>query len=133
LRAISKNIRINGIISFHIGIKINPPPPLPSGERDGVRGRKRRSMVEPTNNLIEKIKQLIITRLKLVDMTPEMIENNAPLFGEGLGLDSIDALELVLGLEKEFGVIIPDAEVGKKVFQSVRTMAQYVLEQQGKV
>jgi acyl carrier protein len=95
--------------------------------------RKRRSMVEPTNNLIEKIKQLIITRLKLVDMTPEMIENNAPLFGEGLGLDSIDALELVLGLEKEFGVIIPDAEVGKKVFQSVGTMAQYVLEQQGKV
>jgi len=95
--------------------------------------RKRRSMVEPTNNLIEMIKRLIITRLKLVDMTPEMIENNAPLFGEGLGLDSIDALELVLGLEKEFGVIIPDAEVGKKVFQSVRTMAQYVLEQQGKV
>ena len=90
-------------------------------------------MVEPTNNLIEKIKQLIITRLKLVDMTPEMIESNAPLFGEGLGLDSIDALELVLGLEKEFGVIIPDAEVGKKIFQSVRTMAQYVLEQQGKV
>ena len=90
-------------------------------------------MVEPTNNLIEKIKQLIITRLKLVDMTPEMIENNAPLFGEGLGLDSIDALELVLGLEKEFGVVIPDAEVGKKVFQSVKTMAQYVLEQQGKV
>jgi len=90
-------------------------------------------MVEPTNNLIEKIKHLIITRLKLVDMTPEMIENNAPLFGEGLGLDSIDALELVLGLEKEFGVIIPDAEVGKKVFQSVRTMAQYVLEQQGRV
>lgn len=90
-------------------------------------------MVEPTNNLIGKIKQLIITRLKLVDMTPEMIENDAPLFGEGLGLDSIDALELVLGLEKEFGVIIPDAEVGKRVFQSVKTMAQYVLEQQGKV
>ena len=90
-------------------------------------------MVEPTNNLIEKIKQLIIARLKLVDMTPDMIENNAPLFGEGLGLDSIDALELVLGLEKEFGIIIPDAEVGKKVFQSVKTMAQYVLEQQGKV
>jgi len=90
-------------------------------------------MTDPDNVLIEKIKSLIITRLKLVDMTPEMIENNAPLFGEGLGLDSIDALELVLGLEKEFGVIIPDAEVGKKVFQSVTTMAQYVLEQQGKV
>jgi acyl carrier protein len=90
-------------------------------------------MIDPHNDLIEKIKNLIIQRLKLVDMTPEMIESNAPLFGEGLGLDSIDALELVLGLEKEFGVIIPDAEVGKKVFQSVKTMAQYVLEQQGKV
>jgi len=86
-------------------------------------------MVEPGNDLIEKIKNLIIQRLKLVDMTSEMIEADVPLFGEGLGLDSIDALELVLGLEKEFGVIIPDAEVGKKVFQSVRTMAQYVLDQ----
>lgn len=91
--------------------------------------RKRRSMAEVNSELIEKLKQLIITRLKLADMTPEMIETDAPLFGEGLGLDSIDALELVLGLEKEFGVVIPDAEVGKKVFQSVRTMAQYVLDQ----
>ena len=90
-------------------------------------------MAHPSNELIEKIKNLIIQRLKLVDMSPEMIENDVPLFGEGLGLDSIDALELVLGLEKEFGVIIPDAEVGKKVFQSVKTMAQYVLEQQGTV
>ncbi len=90
-------------------------------------------MAEPGNDLIEKIKQLIITRLKLVDLTPETIETDGPLFGEGLGLDSIDALELVLGLEKEFGVVIPDAEVGRKVFQSVRTMAQYVLEQQGRV
>ena len=87
-------------------------------------------MLQPNDHLIENIKHLIIQRLKLIDMTPEMIETDAPLFGEGLGLDSIDALELVLGLEKEFGVIIPDAEVGKKVFHSVRTMAQYVLEQQ---
>ncbi len=87
-------------------------------------------MVEPNHHLIDKVKQLIIGRLKLVDMTPEMIDDDAPLFGEGLGLDSIDALELVLGMEKEFGVVIPDAEVGKKVFQSVRTMAQYVLENQ---
>jgi len=89
-------------------------------------------MAELSNDLMEKVKHLIIQRLKLTEMTPDMIENDAPLFGEGLGLDSIDALELVLGLEKEFGVIIPDAEVGKKVFQSVRTMAQYVLDQQGR-
>ena len=86
-------------------------------------------MADPSDDLIEKIKNLIITRLKLVDLKPETIEPDAPLFGEGMGLDSIDALELVLGLEKEFGVMIPDAEVGRKVFQSVRTMAQYVLEQ----
>jgi len=90
-------------------------------------------MAELSNDLSEKVKHLIIQRLKLGERTPEMIETDAPLFGEGLGLDSIDALELVLGLEKEFGVIIPDAEVGRKVFQSVRTMAQYVLEQQGRV
>ena len=88
-------------------------------------------MVEPNDHLIEKIKQLIIQRLKLVDMTPEMIENDAPLFGEGLGLDSIDALELVLGLEKEFGVIIPDVEGGQEVCEYVRTVAQYVFENQG--
>jgi acyl carrier protein len=87
-------------------------------------------MAESNDHLVEKLKNLIIQRLKLTDMTPEMIETDAPLFGEGLGLDSIDALELVLGLEKEFGVSVPDAEVGKKVFQSVRTMAQYVEEQQ---
>ncbi len=89
-------------------------------------------MAEVNEELIVKLKQLIITRLKLMDMTPEMIDTDAPLFGEGLGLDSIDALELVLGLEKEYGVIIPDAEVGKKVFQSVRTMAQFVADQQGR-
>jgi acyl carrier protein len=86
-------------------------------------------MVEPKDDLIQGVRNLIIQRLKLVDMTPEMIDRDAPLFGEGLGLDSIDALELVLGLEKEYGVIIPDAEVGKRVFQSVRTIAQYILEQ----
>jgi len=86
-------------------------------------------MVEPRDDLIQGVKTLIIQRLKLADMTPEMIDGDAPLFGEGLGLDSIDALELVMGLEKEYGVIIPDAEVGKKVFQSVRTIAQYILEQ----
>jgi acyl carrier protein len=87
-------------------------------------------MAEPTDDLIQGVKRLIIQRLKLEDMTPEMIDAHAPLFGEGLGLDSIDALELVLGLEKEYGVIIPDAEVGKKVFQSVTTIARYILEQQ---
>lgn len=86
------------------------------------------TMAEVTEELILQLKKLIIERLKLEEVTPMDIGTDDPLFGEGLGLDSIDALELVLGLEKEYGVIIPDAEVGQKVFQSVRTIAQYVVE-----
>ena len=89
-------------------------------------------MAEVTEELIFQLKKLIIERLKLEEVTPGDIGTDDPLFGEGLGLDSIDALELVLGLEKEYGVIIPDAEVGQKVFQSVRTIAQYVVENRDK-
>ena len=89
-------------------------------------------MAEVTEEFILQLKKLIIERLKLEEVSPEGIGTDDPLFGEGLGLDSIDALELVLGLEKEYGVIIPDAEVGQKVFQSVRTIAQYVLENRDK-
>ncbi len=85
-------------------------------------------MAEVTEELILQLKKLIIERLKLEEILPEDIGTDDPLFGEGLGLDSIDALELVLGLEKQYGVIIPDAEVGQKVFQSVRTIARYVVD-----
>jgi len=88
-------------------------------------------MAGVTEELILQLKKLIIERLKLEEVSPEGIGTDDPLFGEGLGLDSIDALELVLGLEKEYGVIIPDAEVGQKVFQSVRTIAQYVVDNSG--
>jgi acyl carrier protein len=85
-----------------------------------------------TEELIQAVKKMIVERLKLEEITVGEIDTDAPLFGEGLGLDSIDALELVIGLEKEYGVSIPDAEVGKKVFQSVRTIAQYIVDNQGK-
>ena len=88
-------------------------------------------MAGVTDELILQLKKLIIERLKLEEVSPEDIGTDDPLFGEGLGLDSIDALELVLGLEKEYGVVIPDAEVGEKVFQSVRTIAQYVVDNSG--
>jgi acyl carrier protein len=87
-------------------------------------------MREITQELIMDVKRLIIERLKLEEITIEDIDTDDSLFGEGLGLDSIDALELVIGLEKEYGVSIPDAEVGKRVFQSVRTIAQYIVENQ---
>lgn len=79
--------------------------------------------------LIEKVKQMIIDSLRIEDMTPAEIDSDAPLFGEGLGLDSIDALQLVVSMEKEFGVVVPDAATGSKVFVSVRSMAGYIAEQ----
>jgi acyl carrier protein len=88
-------------------------------------------MPRVTEELMMDVKKLIIERLKLEEITAEDIDTDAPLFGEGLGLDSIDALELVIGLEKEYGVNIPDAEVGREVFQSVRTIAQYIVDNQG--
>jgi acyl carrier protein len=81
-----------------------------------------------TDELITKVKQLIIDSLRIEEMTPDDIETDAPLFGEGLGLDSIDALQLVVAMEKDFGVIVPDAETGAVVFQSVRSMARYIAE-----
>lgn len=77
--------------------------------------------------LMARVKRLIVDRLK-IEMDPAAIEDDAPLFGGGLGLDSIDALELVVGLEQEFKIRIPDQDVGKKVFASVRAIAQYVVE-----
>ena len=88
-------------------------------------------MSRVTEELLMAVKTLIIERLKLEEIAVADIETDAPLFGEGLGLDSIDALELVIGLEKEYGVSIPDAEVGREVFQSVRTIAQYIVDNQG--
>ncbi len=81
-----------------------------------------------SEELITQVKQLIIDSLRIDGMSPGEIETDAPLFGEGLGLDSIDALQLVVAMEKDFGVIVPDAETGAVVFQSVRSMAQYIAE-----
>lgn len=81
-----------------------------------------------TEELISEVKQLIIDSLRIEGMSPDEIESDAPLFGDGLGLDSIDALQLVVAMEKEYGVIVPDAATGTKVFQSVRSMAGYIAE-----
>lgn len=76
-------------------------------------------------NLAPRVKELIVRRLKL-DIDPKSIEDDAPLFGEGLGLDSIDALELVLGLEQEFGIKVEDEEVGVKAFASVNALVDFI-------
>ena len=81
-----------------------------------------------SEELIFQVKKMIIDCLRIDGMAPEEIDSDAPLFGEGLGLDSIDALQLVVAMEKEFGVVVPDAETGTKVFRSVRSMADYIAE-----
>jgi len=76
--------------------------------------------------LLSELKSRIIDSLRLQDLTPEQIDNDAPLFGAGLGLDSIDALELVVMLENHYGIVIKDIEEGRPAFQSVRTLAAFV-------
>lgn len=80
--------------------------------------------------LIQKLKIEIIKVLNLEEMEPEDIDSNDPLFGDGLGLDSIDALELIVLLEKNYGIKIEDPKDGKKIFFSLRTMAEYITEHQ---
>ncbi|MCU0460845.1 MAG: phosphopantetheine-binding protein [Bacteroidales bacterium] len=78
--------------------------------------------------LVQKLKEEIITALNLSEMKPENIDEKAPLFVDGLGLDSIDALELTVLLEKKYGLKIQTSEEGKKVLYSVRSMAEFIRE-----
>ena len=78
------------------------------------------------DELIAQLKNQIIEVLNLEDMTPEDIDANAPLFGDGLGLDSIDALELIVLLEREYGIKLSNPAEGKAIFASVATIADYV-------
>ncbi|MBR4523505.1 MAG: acyl carrier protein [Kiritimatiellae bacterium] len=78
----------------------------------------------------DRIKQLIVSSLDLEEVEPADIDTEAPLFGEGLGLDSIDALELGMAVKKEFGVSFSkDPAENKRVFHSVKTIADYVRSQ----
>ena len=81
-----------------------------------------------SDDLKLQIKQAIVRSLKL-PIRAEEIEDNAALFGAGLGLDSIDALELVLELERSFGVVISDEQTGGKVLRSVDSIAEFVAAQ----
>ncbi len=76
--------------------------------------------------LILELKQQIIKTLNLEDVKCEDIGDDDPLFGEGLGLDSIDALELIVMLEKNYGIKLSDPSQGKAIFKSVSTMAGYI-------
>jgi len=78
--------------------------------------------------LRSRIKHLIVESLHLEGLAPLEIGDDAPLFGEGLGLDSVDALELVVALEKEFKVPIRSHEVGKEAFASVSTLSAFIAQ-----
>jgi len=73
-----------------------------------------------------RVKRLIVDNLHLEGLRPEMIDEEAPLFGDGLGLDSVDALELVVAVEKEFGIKIKSNEIGRDVFSSVTNLARFI-------
>jgi acyl carrier protein len=74
----------------------------------------------------QQLKQMIIDDLKLPDLRPEDIDDQAPLFEEGLGLDSLDAVELVVLIQKQFGVQIADMDEGREAFQSIDALARFV-------
>ncbi|MDD3738077.1 MAG: phosphopantetheine-binding protein [Lentimicrobiaceae bacterium] len=77
-------------------------------------------------SLIDTLKEEIIEVLNLEEISPEDIDEKAPLFGAGLGLDSIDALELIVLMERNYGIKLKDANEGREIFSSVETMAQYI-------
>jgi len=76
--------------------------------------------------LIQKLKVQIIEQLNLEDIESDEIDENEALFGDGLGLDSIDALELIVLMEKDYGIKIQDSSKGKEIFYSIKTMAEYI-------
>jgi acyl carrier protein len=78
------------------------------------------------SDLHDRVKKMIVEELKLEDMTPADIADDAPLFGAGLGLDSIDALALAVGIDKTFGVKIKDEKVGAEAFASVNAMVEFL-------
>jgi len=81
--------------------------------------------------LRSQIKRLIVSELNLKARDPESIEDDAPLFGAGLGLDSLDALQLAMSLEEKVGVRIPEGEEARLIFRSVRSIAEYVAKVRG--
>ena len=75
-----------------------------------------------------KLKELLVSNLNLEGVKPDQIKDDDPLFGEGLGLDSLDAVEIVVILQRHFNVEIKDMEKGREIFRSINTVANYVYD-----
>lgn len=83
---------------------------------------------EELTQLKKKLKEILVKDLSLEDIKPEEIKDDEILFGEGLGLDSLDAVELVVLLQRNFGLEIKDIDKGREIFYSINTLADYVYE-----
>ncbi len=88
--------------------------------------------MDSTAALRSELKRLIVAELNLKGREPEAIEDDAPLFGTGLGLDSLDALQLAMVIEEKLGVRIPEGEEARAIFRSVRAIAEYVAKVRGR-
>ena len=78
--------------------------------------------------ILAKLKELLVSNLSLEGKKPEDIRDDDPLFGEGLGLDSLDAVEIVVILQRHFGLEVKDMEKGREIFRTVNTLAQYIYD-----
>jgi Acyl carrier protein len=78
------------------------------------------------SELTQELKAKIINQLNLEDLSVDDLDDNTPLFGEGLGLDSIDALELIVMLDKSYGIKLSDPKEGRNVFKTIQTMADFI-------
>jgi acyl carrier protein len=84
--------------------------------------------MQTTEELVVEVRDHIIKSLNLQDVAPESFDENTVLFHEGLGLDSIDSLELIVMMDRNYGIKFEDPKVARKVFYTVRTIAEYIQE-----
>jgi len=90
------------------------------------------SQEEQLSKVKAQLKELLISQLALEDITPEEIKDDEPIFGEGLGLDSLDAVEIVVLLQRNFGVTMKETEKGNEIFRSINTLAAFIVENSSK-
>ncbi len=78
--------------------------------------------------LKQELKRLLVEHLALEDIAPEEIEDDMPLFGDGVGLDSLDGVEVVVLLQRHYGLDVKDMQKGQEIFQSINTLADYIMK-----